>query len=751
MAKQDVNIDPRVAKQDAKNAVRDPLDALIELITNSMDSYNRIKGRGEKIPDGCDGKIEVYLLKKTRGKERKAIVAVKDWAEGIRPEKMEEYISGYGARTSGKDIFQSIRGYFGRGLKDAAGGLDGFGTLYSIKDNMISVGVIDGTDKNRITYDDVKIHELNEGNLKKFRLNDGCKTFAMVEFSTENLLVPHFDTFAERLSFCVQLRPLMEKGTIKLIQTEKGNIIKEKTLKYNIPRGTQLLLEKDNIIPSESVSYDIEIYKADDPLSQGEEGKFREGGLLIMSGTSVHEATLLKFERDPNASKFFGKIRCDYIDELMSKDEAVVTPDREGLNWDYPFLKKLKTEIEKKLKPFVELEKKEREKHKKGVSKATLERNEALGKKLGKLYKQIMKEEGGLRPLGGEEPSDKKGMPKPPAGFGFIPSYYLMESKKEQKIRLLVESPKIIPSDETIKLESTNKEIIIEKENCVVSDSEYVDEAGIFIHRIGIIGNKSGETGEILAHTRDKRGDERTIKAQIQVKEPEEYPPNGFAFIPNEYRIKVGKVTSCTLKVDSTLLNEAGMKIKVTSNSDYILIENGDFTLSKGRELVDIYVKLRGTKTGEAGIITATDSEDSSRKAEAKVKVISTSKISSPTGFEIEFDDTEPAIQRALCKGNSIYIFVKEPTVKMYFGDGGEYDKALSFRVLCADLITEAFCTKVVDDLVSEDKITSLGEDIQTGIQRKLNQLKKECGPEIHKTYVDKYLLEKEREKLGVV
>jgi len=126
-----VDQDPRVAKQDAKNAVRDPLDALIELITNSMDSYTRMTELGERISIELDGKIEVRFDKRTRGKERKAFIAVKDWAEGISPDKMLDYISGYGARTSGKERFGSIRGYFGRGLKDAVGGLDGIGDLYS--------------------------------------------------------------------------------------------------------------------------------------------------------------------------------------------------------------------------------------------------------------------------------------------------------------------------------------------------------------------------------------------------------------------------------------------------------------------------------------------------------------------------------------------------------------------------------------------------------------------------------------------
>ena len=103
-----VDQSPRVAKQDAKNAVRDPLDALIELITNSMDSYNRMKARKEKIQKNLDGKIEIFINRKTK-KHKKAVIAVKDWAEGISSENIKKYISGYGARTSGKDTYQNIR------------------------------------------------------------------------------------------------------------------------------------------------------------------------------------------------------------------------------------------------------------------------------------------------------------------------------------------------------------------------------------------------------------------------------------------------------------------------------------------------------------------------------------------------------------------------------------------------------------------------------------------------------------------
>ena len=84
-----------------------------------------------------------------------------------------------------------------------------------------------------------------------------------------------------------------------------------------------------------------------------------------------------------------------------------------------------------------------------------------------------------------------------------------------------------------------------------------------------------------------------------------------------------------------------------------------------------------------------------------------------------------------------------EPTVKMYLGEEEEYDKTLSFQVLCAELITDAFCAKVVEDL--GEKIVYPGEDRETAVKRKINQLKKKYGPIIHKIYVDQSLLKKDR------
>jgi hypothetical protein len=748
--KKPVKIDPRVAKEDAKNAVRDPLDAFIELITNCMDSYNRLKGRGESCPKELDGKIELYLLKKTRTKVRYAIISCKDWAEGIPPEKLEEYISGYGSKTSGKDIIQSIRGYFGRGLKDAAAGLDGVGTVLSVKDGVISIGEIDGHDKSGIKYMPVRTEKASKENLKKYYLDDGAKTLTSVRFSTEDKQVPQFSTFAEKLTKCVQLRPLMVKGTIKLIQMERGKKIKEQPLQYNYPKGKNVLDNKDLPIPGETATYSIIIFKTDDPLTQSEAGKFREGGLLIMSGSSVHEATLLKYDTDPNASKFFGAVVCDHIDLLMKNDEHVVTPSRRGLNWEHPFMKKLRDEVENQLKPLVSEEKEQKDRQSKGASEEVLRRNLSLGRKLGQLYSEIIKDEG-LASLEGTDKSEKDDdIQIPRYGFGFIPEYYSIEPKKMKNIRLVVESPKIISDSEKIIFESTKGSIVLEKRQISISDCEHIKEKGVYIIRNGITGQKEGDTGEIIARTKDKRGIVAIAKARISINKQEPLPVNIIAFIPQKYRIKIEKSTKLVLKVNPEAIPFGVSKISLSSNNKYILLEKNEIPVPDGKGIVEAHIIVRGTRVGEEGKIFASLNDKSGTHAEADIKVISENPSSSPKGFKIEFDPEEYPIQRAFCKGSEIYVFVKEPTVKKYYGENGEYAKSLSFAVLCADLITDAFCTKVTQDI--SEKLAFPGEDKETAMRRKLNEFKKKYGPIIHGVYVENDLLDSERKKLlGII
>jgi len=95
---------------DALDHYRDVVRALVEMITNASDSYSRLERRGAHV----DGVIEVAAERLRSGEYNR--VAVRDHAEGMRRQDLDERILQVGARTSER----GDRGVQGRGAKDIA-------------------------------------------------------------------------------------------------------------------------------------------------------------------------------------------------------------------------------------------------------------------------------------------------------------------------------------------------------------------------------------------------------------------------------------------------------------------------------------------------------------------------------------------------------------------------------------------------------------------------------------------------------
>src|ERR1035437_10109356 len=101
----------RVARQDSKSTIVSCLDALVELITNADDSYRRSEEQGNK----KSGIINVSLKRRKGGLCSE--IWIRDYAEGISKDKMKT-VYPYGEKSSGIEKY-SVRGYFGRGLKQS--------------------------------------------------------------------------------------------------------------------------------------------------------------------------------------------------------------------------------------------------------------------------------------------------------------------------------------------------------------------------------------------------------------------------------------------------------------------------------------------------------------------------------------------------------------------------------------------------------------------------------------------------------
>src|SRR3990167_7855516 len=119
----------RLIKQLAESTIGSVFDAVVELVTNSDDSYLKLEQDGEVVT----GRIDIYLTRGHGGQCKELIVS--DEASGMGFSDLRKAIE-FSGETSGFKEGRSVRGFFGRGLKESIIAL-GRGEILTLKDKML--------------------------------------------------------------------------------------------------------------------------------------------------------------------------------------------------------------------------------------------------------------------------------------------------------------------------------------------------------------------------------------------------------------------------------------------------------------------------------------------------------------------------------------------------------------------------------------------------------------------------------------
>jgi hypothetical protein len=211
--------------------------ALVELITNSDDSYNILEG------DNVLHKGIIEILYKKVG--YCGLFAVRDDAAGMSIEEVKEGFEKYGEATSGMKAGKSVRGYFGHGAKDALAGMLN-GRFYTFKDNqfiMCKLFIENGA----VNYDYSDEPMPATPKIRSEHKIDGNGTIAYFEADPlKDIKVPQFDTIHEELANNYLLRKIMlnPKRKVLLLNENDGN---KRPLKYQLPKGEEILSEEFDI------------------------------------------------------------------------------------------------------------------------------------------------------------------------------------------------------------------------------------------------------------------------------------------------------------------------------------------------------------------------------------------------------------------------------------------------------------------------------------------------------------------------
>lgn len=475
----------RVAIQQADQAIRkDVMRALVEVITNSNDSYSRLEHAGT----ATEGLIVIEVLRK----HKNSVIRIQDFAEGMTDSRMDKVVGTYGEATSGLKEDKHVRGMWGRGLKDSIFGL-GYGYVRSFKGaNFYSCSLL--LKKGVPTFDLDDPVRATVPLREKYNVPEGNSTMVEIIVSRDDVKMPQYNNLRNYLQRHFELRPIMSNPKRRIVLREMGTdwkIRQEHELSYRAPRGEKMLSERLKI-PGFPAYAKLEVYRSGIELStRSEEGDYADGGLLVISRATVISLTMLKFENDPYAAYFYGSIQCDYLHDLLKNDEPVLTATRDGINWTHPFAKALKAAVEGKLEPLIQAER----------DHAIHDEQTKLDKKLRQKLDRALHELNTIAVTELRDQRDGEGIRKlevPESGMGFVPERLYVQTGQTATLTLRVALGENERMNATASIISNSPEIIVSTPQVVLKPHK--TDPTVLEARVKVEGRQVGGEGTITAY-----------------------------------------------------------------------------------------------------------------------------------------------------------------------------------------------------------------------------------------------------------
>ena len=327
--------------------------ALVELITNSDDSYSRL-GQDSDAPAGWQ--IKISYERHQSG----AVLTVTDQAEGMTLERLRSVLSYGGAHSLLARGSSGGRGYFGRGMKQAIYGL-GHGWIESLSEGRLSRVDLFRAESGGYVYDDWDGDRQAEvKDYARLQIPPGANgTKVTIVIDNPQVNIPYFRSLATAIADNIYLRDIVRRRTVELVnKNQSAKTLSALTLRYEEPESELLLGPEDQ----EMFDYDgnnyhflLTLKKAvgTDLILKGDE---RTNGLLVISGTAVLDCQFFRFENQLGTEYSFGTVVCPALADMLAKGLPVISDEREGLNMKDPFVLAFATAVSDRIAPVIQRE-----------------------------------------------------------------------------------------------------------------------------------------------------------------------------------------------------------------------------------------------------------------------------------------------------------------------------------------------------------------------------------------------------------
>lgn len=346
MAISPIPVDQRVIDIDSRRFASIE-KALVELITNSDDSYGRLEQAGAAV----SGRISIHYERHQAG----AVLVVADQAEGMAFDQARFILAYGGAHSPLARGEGGGRGYFGRGLKQAIYGL-GYGWIETIRGGRYSRIELFRDENGGYLYDDGdgdrpardKDHERLEA--------PGNGTRVTIVTDHPQITIPHFRSLVQAVASNVYLRDVLRRRTVELVHMQHGKAVEHSgPVRYQEPAASVLIgPDQPGQFVHDGVShpFTLTLKRALDAelTTRGDE---RTNGLLVLSGTAVLDCQLFDYENQVGTEYLFGTVECPALLDRLGQGLAVISDEREGLNQKEPFVAAFASAVSAMIAPCV--------------------------------------------------------------------------------------------------------------------------------------------------------------------------------------------------------------------------------------------------------------------------------------------------------------------------------------------------------------------------------------------------------------
>lgn len=394
-AKQPLPISSAIVRQMSLGTIKNVLDAVVELVTNSDDSYIRLEENNVKV----SGRIEISIERLKGGGCKK--LKIVDFAEGMSQEKLKEAVTFAEEKASGFEKGKSVRGLLGRGLKEAIIAL-GIGEIYTIKNNKVNAAKI-WLEKGKPYWCLGREKPAATVIREELGILEGNGTVVQISVTNEKIQVPDYRTFERQIRNHYALRDInsSKKRDVFLHFETQGRTIRLTSGKaeysgkitYKSPEG-RLVCDEPLNLPGYGDKVLIKFYETSQPLDSPRNNPLAQGGLLIKTKGAILDNQLFEFSNEPAALYFYGEAFCEGIaNRIRNGEMGIIDQNRGGIEWRHEFCQALQYSLEKLLRNYVNEKKKELEKaSSKEIPQPTQKMLSSLRSLLNKLAKEELEE-----------------------------------------------------------------------------------------------------------------------------------------------------------------------------------------------------------------------------------------------------------------------------------------------------------------------------------------------------------------------